>query len=192
MSIGNQIVAFRKKLGISQEELSQRSDISLRTIQRLEKEQVKPRGYTLNRLAQALQVSLEDLQELPIHSTVSLSYQKLRTLNALGLLSVCLPIVHLAIQGYYWKSSLYEEQDRTTGAKIISFQIWWSVILILTLVLFQVTSFAITGQKTIGQFPWRSLLYVSFLVVNIVSIFRYSIRLDRRGADLQIPFPTLF
>lgn len=192
MSIGSQTVKHRKKLGISQEELSQRSDISLRTIQRLEKDQVKPRGFTLNRLAQVLQVSLEDLQEGSGDTNERLSFQKLRMLNTLGLLSVFLPIVHLVVQGYYWKTKLEGQQNQIVGSKIISFQIWWSILVILTLVLFQVVTFAITGQRTVGHFPWRSLLYLALLVINILCIFRYSITLEKRGSDLQIPFPTLF
>lgn len=192
MSIGKQTVVLRKQVGISQEELSQRSGISLRTIQRLEKDQVKPRGYTLNQLAQALGVSLKELQAVTHDSDENIGHQKLRTLNALGLLSVFLPIIHLAIQGYYWRSHLRLPFDRTIGSKIISFQIWWSVLMILTLVLFQVITFAISGQKTIGQFPWRLLIYVSFLVVNMLSIFKYSITLQKHGSALKIPFPALF
>ena len=80
------MVAHRKKLGYSQEELSQLSGISLRTIQRLESGTVQPRGYTLRALAESLQVPLDDLQQVSANPLGDEANKVARILNGLGLL----------------------------------------------------------------------------------------------------------
>ncbi|WP_066829288.1 helix-turn-helix domain-containing protein [Rufibacter ruber] len=61
MTLAQKIVGERKRKGLSQEELADLSQISLRTIQRIEREESLPRGYTLKALAQALAIPLEEL-----------------------------------------------------------------------------------------------------------------------------------
>ena len=55
------LVARRKRLGLSQEELAEAAQLSLRTVQRLEKGETLPRGFTLQALAHALDLPLEAL-----------------------------------------------------------------------------------------------------------------------------------
>ncbi|MFD2787500.1 helix-turn-helix domain-containing protein [Hymenobacter rubripertinctus] len=56
------ILAIRKRRGFSQEVLAEHSGVSLRTIQRVEQGETVPRGHTLQALATALGVSLEDFR----------------------------------------------------------------------------------------------------------------------------------
>ena len=48
---------LRKRRGLSQEELAEKSGLSLRTIQRIENGETDPRGDSLRRLAAALETS---------------------------------------------------------------------------------------------------------------------------------------
>lgn len=57
------IAALRAEKGITQEELANATGISLRTIQRIELGQVKPRAYSLKKIAQALQVEFSALHQ---------------------------------------------------------------------------------------------------------------------------------
>ncbi len=57
-SIGVQISNARKKLGITQEELSMECNLHIRTIQRIEAGEVKPRLYTLRLLNDVLGTNL--------------------------------------------------------------------------------------------------------------------------------------
>jgi transcriptional regulator with XRE-family HTH domain len=59
--IGQKIKELRIKKGLTQEELAERTNLSVRTIQRIESGDVDPRTYTLNLLAEALDVELETL-----------------------------------------------------------------------------------------------------------------------------------
>ena len=49
--------AFRKRKGLTQEELAENSGLSLRTVQRIENGKVLPRGDSLKSLAIALPIS---------------------------------------------------------------------------------------------------------------------------------------
>jgi transcriptional regulator with XRE-family HTH domain len=61
MKTGQLIKELRLKKGITQEELSVKTDISVRTIQRIENGEVDPRAYTLQSIATALEVDFEVL-----------------------------------------------------------------------------------------------------------------------------------
>ena len=63
MSIGNKIKELRIKKGMTQEDLSEKTDLNIRTIQRIENEEVDPRSYTLQVIANALEVDYQYLIE---------------------------------------------------------------------------------------------------------------------------------
>jgi len=59
--LGKKIQELRKLKGLTQEELSDKTGLSTRTIQRIENGEVDARTYTLSRLAEALNVELDIL-----------------------------------------------------------------------------------------------------------------------------------
>lgn len=59
--IGQKIQELRKKRGLTQDELAQKTNLSLRTIQRIEAGEVDPRLYTVKIIAVALGVTLEEI-----------------------------------------------------------------------------------------------------------------------------------
>lgn len=58
------LIANRKRRGLSQEELAEAAGLSLRTVQRLEKGESLPRGFTLQALAAALELPVEALTSI--------------------------------------------------------------------------------------------------------------------------------
>ena len=56
MDTGKLIKELRIKKGLTQEELAERTEVSVRTIQRIENGDVDPRAYTLQMIAKALEV----------------------------------------------------------------------------------------------------------------------------------------
>lgn len=58
---GNKLMIARKAKCWTQMDLAERSNISLRTIQRIESGQVHPRAYTLKRLSEILEMDLSEL-----------------------------------------------------------------------------------------------------------------------------------
>lgn len=65
--VAKTISETRKSKGLTQEELAEKSQVNLRTIQRIENSESEPRGKTLNLICKALQIDIEDLIILESH-----------------------------------------------------------------------------------------------------------------------------
>ncbi|WP_299582413.1 helix-turn-helix domain-containing protein [uncultured Sunxiuqinia sp.] len=65
MNSHTRIKQLRESKGLSQEELSEKAGLSLRTIQRMENGEGVPRGSTLKNLASSLDVSSDYFSNLP-------------------------------------------------------------------------------------------------------------------------------
>lgn len=63
METGRLIKELRLKKGMTQEELADKTEVSARTIQRIENGEVDPRAYTLQMIAKALEVDYNMLVE---------------------------------------------------------------------------------------------------------------------------------
>ncbi len=61
MNTGEIIRTLRLRKGITQEELASKTELSVRTIQRIESGEVDPRAYTLQSIALALEVPYQEL-----------------------------------------------------------------------------------------------------------------------------------
>jgi transcriptional regulator with XRE-family HTH domain len=59
--LGNYIAALRKEQGLTQEELVEKCNINVRTIQRIEAGEVTPRSYTVRNILEALGKSIDDV-----------------------------------------------------------------------------------------------------------------------------------
>lgn len=93
METGKLIKELRIKKGMTQEELADRTEVSARTIQRIENGEVDPRAYTLQMIAKALDVDFSLFVEN--ESDESQEIQKVNDNNWLGLLhlSSFIPII---------------------------------------------------------------------------------------------------
>lgn len=61
--LGDRVVALRKKMGITQAELAESSNLSIRTVQRIELNAVEPYDDTLKKIATTLSVELSELKD---------------------------------------------------------------------------------------------------------------------------------
>ena len=59
--IGDRLRKTRKRALMTQEQLAERSGVGIATIVRIERNQVEPRGSTVRKLAEALEVSPYEL-----------------------------------------------------------------------------------------------------------------------------------
>lgn len=59
--VAKKISETRKAKGLTQEELAEKSNVNLRTIQRIENNESEPRGKTLNLICDALQLNTSEL-----------------------------------------------------------------------------------------------------------------------------------
>ncbi len=158
---------LRNRKGFSQEQLSEESKLSLRTIQRIEKGESIPRGDTLIKLTQALGVTPDDLLEWT--DIEDKGYLTLLNLSAISILIQ--PILGIIIPLVMWilkreKIKLVDD----TGRKLISFQITWTLTLYVAfIIIFEGTfiPFNFNFLKAIPSF------ITNFSIVESVVLFLY-------------------
>ena len=131
MKPGELIKKLRQTKGITQEELSAKTDISVRTIQRIENGEVDPRAYTLQSIAAALEVDFEVLagaEEVAIPLGETTKKEKNRWLPLLhlsGLLLLIIPPIILWI----WKRDQVENMHKH-AYDVINFQLSMTLYLL--------------------------------------------------------------
>jgi transcriptional regulator with XRE-family HTH domain len=95
METGKLIKELRIKKGMTQEELADKTEVSARTIQRIENGEVDPRAYTLQMIARALEVDFslftEDASDLEKNADLETKRAWLAVLHISGLLPLFLP-----------------------------------------------------------------------------------------------------
>ncbi len=63
MNLGTQIKKVRIAQNLTQSQLSEKTGVSLRTIQRIEKNEVQPSSYSLQQLEKALSIDLKKVED---------------------------------------------------------------------------------------------------------------------------------
>lgn len=170
--MNNQNLAFkikdlRNRKGFSQEQLSEESKLSIRTIQRIEKGESIPRGDTLIKLTQALGVTPDDLLEWT--DIEDKGYLTLLNLSAISiliqpLLGIIIPLVMWVLKRE--KIKLVDD----TGKKLISFQITWTLILYSVLLIASKGAFIPFNFSFLNSFP---ILITNFSLFGMVVLFLY-------------------
>jgi transcriptional regulator with XRE-family HTH domain len=133
MKTGQLIKELRLKKGITQEDLAAKTDISVRTIQRIENGEVDPRAYTLQSIAAALEVDFEVLanSETELNETDEKESRTwLPLLHLSGLLLLIVPPIIIWI----WKRDKIKNM-REHAIDIINFQLSMSLYIIFCFIL---------------------------------------------------------
>ena len=116
METGKLIKELRIKKGLTQEELADRTEVSARTIQRIENGEVGPRAYTLQMIAKALDVDFslfvdetddnKEIQVVNINNWLGL-------LHLSGLIPLFFPTLIL------WRQRKNKKQDMTNHYRAV-------------------------------------------------------------------------
>ncbi len=164
------LIFFREKLHLTQEELAEKSGISVRTIQRIEAGTI-PKGFTLKTLAKALQVSEDDLLEnRQITDKVDIGWLKLINLSSLPF--TIIPPVNIVLPLLLM---LAKKQFNPLTKQIVTVQIMWTI---LSAIIFLLS--AIMG-KWFGMGSKFILIVMILLVAaNIFVILRNSASIDKK------------
>lgn len=164
------LLELREKLNLTQEELANKANISVRTIQRIEAG-TKPKGFTLEALSDALGVNkdvlLEDKIE-PIKNNKNLI--KYINLSSIILIIVPLGSIILPLITMYWK-----KQINTITKQIISIQILWTLASILLVIAssFLKNWFSLSNQVT-------TFTILILLAINLYIILRNTLEIEKR------------
>lgn len=112
--------------GYSQEQLANITELSLRTVQRIENGETEPRGDTLIRLANALDVTPNDLIEWVEKEDRGF----MAFLNVSALSFIVFPLLGLIVPLALWvlKKDKIKNID-SVGKKLLNFQITWCLVI---------------------------------------------------------------
>ena len=131
-SLGKNLVYQRKLKGYSQEKLADKTGITVRTIQRIEKGEVNPHPETVHLLAQSLEIEVDDLLVLqnPKEETTKLKW--LLLMHGLPLIGMTIPLFNILASVFLW---IHKREDNPIydlhGRAIINFQITITLIFLL-------------------------------------------------------------
>ena len=158
---------LRNRKGFSQEQLSEESKLSLRTIQRIEKGESIPRGDTLIKLTQALGVTPDDLLEWT--NIEDKGYLTLLNLSAISILIH--PLLGIIIPLVMWilKREKIKFVD-DTGRQLISFQITWTLVLYVVLMIASKGAFI---PLNFNMFDSFFFLISNFSIIGSLILFLY-------------------
>ncbi|MFH1197826.1 MAG: helix-turn-helix domain-containing protein [bacterium] len=182
--IGARIAGIRNQKGFSQQELANRTNINIRTIQRIESGEVKPRLYTLRILSEYLGYNF--LNEKTSADDASRGW-----LIALHL-SNLFPIFIVAFGIWAFKKNDSKKIERD-GIVIMNYQILLIVLWIISFLLFIVLPYLHLNISfgTMGQFEmliiFNVLAYLLIFILNIVLIILNTIRISTEGKNAFYP-----
>lgn len=174
MNLATKIKKTRQKMGLSQEMLAQDSGLSLRTIQRIEKEKSVPTGDSLKKIAKAFNITIDELADWEVIE----DWGYLKSLNLSALLFIFFPLLGVLLPSLLWVLKKGKIKDlNTTGRSLINFQITWNVILFLGLILMFVSTK--TGFLPFGAGPITLFVGVMY-IFNLSSIIINSSRVMKK------------
>jgi uncharacterized Tic20 family protein len=160
------LITQRNLQGLSQDKLAEKAGINIRTLQRIEKNEVKPQPYTLGRLADSLGVKIEDLTApTPSSLTDEKSPRQLSIIHFSALAGCVIPLGNILAPLFLW---LFNKQTseiwNSHAQKVINFQISWIIYLFAALVLY----------FTIEQLAFFVFLFPVITIINIILLPVYS------------------
>ncbi|MDH7914445.1 helix-turn-helix domain-containing protein [Winogradskyella sp. SYSU M77433] len=136
-SISDNLVYQRKLKGFTQEQLSEESSVTIRTIQRIEKGDVQPHLQTVKLLAVGLGIEVEDLIVLDDPKTETVQRKWMLLLHGSPFFGLVIPFANVLFPLFIWISKaednkIYDEHGRA----IINFHCTINLLLIISLLLF--------------------------------------------------------
>jgi uncharacterized Tic20 family protein len=186
-SVGTKIKEIRIKKGFSQEELATLSQVSLRTIQRIENNENEPRGKTMQLICEALEINIEELLD---HGKKE-DRQFMMFFHLSVLCGIAIPIGNIILPLVLWFTKKDKIQGlQVVGAKLLNFQILWTCLSFFIPTLFMIVGFQGGFGTGSTLFSLKTALYINVLfgIINYLIAIVLAI-LNRRGK--QITYPSI-
>ncbi|SEG48454.1 protein of unknown function [Halpernia humi] len=176
----SKLKTIRELQNLTQEELSEKSGVSVRTIQRIESGK-DPKGFTLRALAKELNIPetklLNKKMEANENSELSenenspeelpINFSKLKLINLSSIPFIILPLLNFLIPAMLMYTM---KQTNAITKQIISLQIIWSIS---APIIFILGLFLKLGNK------FTLVLLILIILSNVFLIIRNAIELDR-------------
>ena len=191
-NLANKVSDSRKKMGLSQEALAEKAKVSLSTIQRIEKGTANPRAFTVKILAETLDLDISELiSNHTQNENLTLSFSSIKKINLATLFFVFIPFINLIVPIVLWKKDKQVQSKNTSAGKIVSFQLLWSIVTIIGMVITLFLSNLIIGKAGNGLYT-SLLFYLLAVLFNILIIVRTSFQLNEEDENILSFVPNLF
>jgi transcriptional regulator with XRE-family HTH domain len=166
----SKLLEYRVKLNLTQDELAEKSGISVRTIQRIEAGGT-PKGYTLKTLAEVLNIREAQLFDDSTEQQ-HFNYQLIKLIN-LSSLFFFIPLGNIFIPLFFMH--LKKEVNHITK-QIISVQILWTIVsfVIFFLFVFIKNWLSLNNQLTL-------VVLILSALVNLYIIIRNTMEIDKQN-----------
>lgn len=188
----SELKKIREEKNITQEELAEKSGLSVRTIQRIEAG-TEPKGYTLKTLASTLDISEKDLlipiiktEEIKIEESISIEEietekpistdEKVEIFN-----STLIKIINLSSLPFAWFPianflpplliMIFTKEKSSIVKQIISIQI---LLAIISPIIFLIVAFLKLGSASV------MITMVSLTLANVFIILRNAYEIDKK------------
>ncbi|CAM4158098.1 MULTISPECIES: helix-turn-helix domain-containing protein [Flavobacterium] len=165
----SQLLIYREKLNLTQEQLATKANVSVRTIQRIEAGTI-PKGHTLDALCKALDISKEELLQKNIQETKN-NYQLLKYINLSSLLLLFIPLgsIIAPLILMHWKKEV-----NSITKQIVSVQIVWTIAFpIITLAIAFIGKWLSLNKQVLP------LTMVLLFIINVYIILRNAIEINK-------------
>ena len=136
-SLKDNLLYQRKLKGYTQDELSERTTVGVRTIQRIEKGDVQPHLQTVKLLAVGLNIAVDDLLVLNNPNEEVIQRKWMLLLHGSPFFGLIIPFANVLIPLFLWISKsednkIYDQHGRA----VINFHCTINLLLIISLLLF--------------------------------------------------------
>lgn len=164
-SIARNLVYQRKLKGLTQKDLSDKTNVTIRTIQRIEKGETEPHLQTVKLLATALEIEVDEL--LPLDNPKEENIQKkwLLLFHATPFIGFVLPLFNIFIPLFLW---IHKREDNILyyehGRKVINFQITVVIAVLISFI-------SLVTIEGVGFFLFVSVLPLAVIIMLINLIF---------------------
>lgn len=166
----SRLLAIRQQQNLTQEELCERSGISVRTIQRIEAG-TQPQGFTLKALAKALNVPEVELAGKQMSTFIMEDVKWLKLINFSALPFMFLPPLNIAAPLLIMFA---KKEFNPVTRRLVTIQILWTLVAIALCLMVMILNdlFAIRSKYMV-------LVPVVWLAVNIFVILRNAVSIAR-------------
>jgi len=165
----SKLLYYREKLNLTQDELSNKSGISVRTIQRIEAG-TNPKGHTLKVLAEVLEIKENILLGI-IDKNEDINYNLLKLINLSSLLFVFIPPVNIVIPLIIMFA---KKQFNPLSKQLISIQILWTILMVAVFIIGSILNSWFSLE---GDFILALLILIAF--GNVFAILRNTAEIDK-------------
>ncbi|MBQ4822745.1 helix-turn-helix domain-containing protein [Aquimarina sp. MMG016] len=175
---------YRKLNGLSQQGLSEKSGLSIRTIQRIEKGASEGSAHTLSAIAMALGIKNDELLASGLNIDTD-NDNVLKWMNFSALLVLVIPLANVILPLYIYYKNQHIIKPEGYAKRILSFQILWSFFTLLFMVIIpMVLSFSFEMFRG-SKIPSYVLVYFISVIVNTTIILRTAYKLSSKESVLD-------